>query len=817
MSIHNHDGCFAGDMDTTPFLYPSIETKCDITVRLGTQPRLLCDKLKEAVNALDFGAKGDKTINDTTAFLALEKAIEGEYIDLEGLTYRVDKEPRGNMYYNGGFIVNDEYIYKDVSPYPTPFGLCNIKPIVSDYDAHVGFNNCLFDVGQNGDSKLLCVYRRAPKHGLFYGAQVLSKTSYDNGMTWIENQLVYKRSLYDVRNFVGAVMGNGRAGLICSRRGAGGAYVLPVFIYSDDQGATWKSREIVPPVEGFPVNFHGALLRYPASVGGHDTLGWIAYSYRDGQGAEGGIDAFYTINNGNTWSIAQNVALPDATGSSGPGLTYSLLEMAVERVGEEDKWLMLVRNSAPTPIGNGSNAVAYVSTDMLRWSGPVDTGLLLRSNPPQLIYEGGRFWFIVFSRKGRPVVPNLDSHLVVASAPAHRLWDADGNFSTLQAGWQVITQIPAWDTGYIHPYRINHKWLASFVVSENASAPNRGLRNVLALVGDFHTTATSHMDVLSLAPRPNLIVNGNLQLWNAGDSFTNSGSSLMETADNVFIANRRSAEEALTATKRELALGQIDVLGQPANFINLSGTAAEASGQYVAFRIQGIRKLALKRMALSFYAAKTGSAETSIAMVKYSVNYGTGGTPSEPDVGTVATGILLPYATWQRFEYAIDFPQMNYKTLGTNGDDYALIYFYMPSGSYGVGITGVKLEDCEICTPPVVLSDREELMRLTPTPGPINVIHNGTLTVKTYAFPMTHIIDTEDEAATDELTTIRGGVEGQIIVLRTATYRRKVTVKKSTEYNLWISEDFLMSHAYDTLTLIKSGARWYELARSING
>jgi hypothetical protein len=78
-------------------------------------------------------------------------------------------------------------------------------------------------------------------------------------------------------------------------------------------------------------------------------------------------------------------------------------------------------------------------------------------------------------------------------------------------------------------------------------------------------------------------------------------------------------------------------------------------------------------------------------------------------------------------------------------------------------------------------------------------------------------LDTESAAASDDLDTITGGVEGQILVLKSANDARTVVVKDSTG-NLELEGDMSLDNVQDTITLYnKSGTEWREVARSNNG
>lgn len=76
-------------------------------------------------------------------------------------------------------------------------------------------------------------------------------------------------------------------------------------------------------------------------------------------------------------------------------------------------------------------------------------------------------------------------------------------------------------------------------------------------------------------------------------------------------------------------------------------------------------------------------------------------------------------------------------------------------------------------------------------------------------------IDTQGGAATDDLDTINGGVEGDLLILSTTVSTRDVTVKDLTG-NIQCAGDFIMNTAADTITLIKSGGNWREVSRSSN-
>lgn len=103
-------------------------------------------------------------------------------------------------------------------------------------------------------------------------------------------------------------------------------------------------------------------------------------------------------------------------------------------------------------------------------------------------------------------------------------------------------------------------------------------------------------------------------------------------------------------------------------------------------------------------------------------------------------------------------------------------------------------------------------------PGGVVLTPGGILTIASDAITVTdsyHTLETEGAASTDNLATINGGVEGQILVLRTNSASHDVTVKDGTG-NIFLSADMVLDRAEDTLTLIKWSTIWVEIARSNN-
>jgi hypothetical protein len=79
-----------------------------------------------------------------------------------------------------------------------------------------------------------------------------------------------------------------------------------------------------------------------------------------------------------------------------------------------------------------------------------------------------------------------------------------------------------------------------------------------------------------------------------------------------------------------------------------------------------------------------------------------------------------------------------------------------------------------------------------------------------------HTVDTESAAASDDLDTIDGGVDGSVLTLRAANSSRDVVMKDGTG-NMKLNGDFTLNNVEDTITIRSMAGTWYELSRSDNG
>lgn len=91
------------------------------------------------------------------------------------------------------------------------------------------------------------------------------------------------------------------------------------------------------------------------------------------------------------------------------------------------------------------------------------------------------------------------------------------------------------------------------------------------------------------------------------------------------------------------------------------------------------------------------------------------------------------------------------------------------------------------------------------------IISGGVIT----ATQTRHNVGTEGAAATDDLDTINGGTEGDILILTSTSSSQDTTLKDATG-NLSLAGDFTLTRPDDTIVLMYHAGLWKEISRSDN-
>lgn len=109
-----------------------------------------------------------------------------------------------------------------------------------------------------------------------------------------------------------------------------------------------------------------------------------------------------------------------------------------------------------------------------------------------------------------------------------------------------------------------------------------------------------------------------------------------------------------------------------------TGGAASTDYELLGFPTEDVRRLAGRRVAVSFWARRTaGAGDLAIELEQ---NFGTGGSPSSAVYGIGGARLsLLP--TLSRYVVYIDVPALTGKVIGTNGDDRLVLNIFASAGA----------------------------------------------------------------------------------------------------------------------------------------
>lgn len=481
------------------------------------------------------------------------------------------------------------------------------------------------------------MWRSGLTHAAVPESEIKQLVSYDDCASFEELRSIYLSKEWDTRNFASGAMGQGRIGLVAARfRGAGKQLEVgtPIFLFSDNGGVDWTSREFALPPSAPFVSFHGDIVRWPASAGGHDELGYAAFSYNYERKA---IDGLYTRDNGNHWEWRPDLCVSDG------GIAIHLTECWVSALREAGPWLMVVR---PIMTGIQANAVFYLSDDLTSWSGPHDGGVMLSGNAPALIVDGERASLYTVARRGASrELPSqsgefLGDRLLVAQASVADLIEGSVDFGT-EGGWNDLGPLPAQAVGYIFPRKIRGHWFAVFNFGETGRVGDNGIkRSWLGLMTPHQPVAVDAPVLRAAIPLDNMIDNGDFSIWNRGDRFEAVRSGQV-VADRWFVLHP-SADSV--AVEKELGPHP---LGGPNTW--LSKSCPGTSGKHQTLQTLGdVDSGAGRRVTFMFRASgRDGARLAKVALVQ---NFGVGGSkaqeiPLATDVALSDQPLLYTFST----------------------------------------------------------------------------------------------------------------------------------------------------------------------------
>jgi hypothetical protein len=197
-----------------------------------------------------------------------------------------------------------------------------------------------------------------------------------------------------------------------------------------------------------------------------------------------------------------------------------------------------------------------------------------------------------------------------------------------------------------------------------------GNTSVANIVGN--TVSTGVLAMSSQFTNRNRFINGDFSVWQRGSTFTTTGYSADRWNGNI-------TTSGATITRQAFVLGQTDVPNEPEAYLQAAVTTVAGAAAAVTLRqrIESVRSFAGQTVTLSFYLQ---AASTTPIAITTSQNFGTTGTPTATNqkyIGTVTPVDSL----WHRYSLTFAVDSISGASLGTDGNDYFMVEFWLDAGS----------------------------------------------------------------------------------------------------------------------------------------
>lgn len=194
------------------------------------------------------------------------------------------------------------------------------------------------------------------------------------------------------------------------------------------------------------------------------------------------------------------------------------------------------------------------------------------------------------------------------------------------------------------------------------------------------TAAVLGVDYSALQYGQNVLINGAMDFWQRGDSFTNAAG--VYTADRWNVG--RDGSTTVNITKQTFTPGAAPVAGYEGQyFMRMAGTVVADSTYYAIQRIEDVRTFAGQTATLSFWAKSSTPANNYPLLVQ---SFGSGGSSS-----VIVTNPMQTIGTsWQRYTTTFTVPSISGKTIG--GNNLLEIQVIRSNTSATIDLWGVQFE-----------------------------------------------------------------------------------------------------------------------------
>jgi hypothetical protein len=265
--------------------------------------------------------------------------------------------------------------------------------------------------------------------------------------------------------------------------------------------------------------------------------------------------------------------------------------------------------------------------------------------------------------------------------------------------------------------RYNDGNSSQWVVAVNVPAPGAapGVASFNNRIGPVTLTSA---DVAPFVPGRNLLHNSLFNITQRGTAAF--AASALYTADRW---RMDFSLDTMTVQPTPLAAGSTAIGDEAAMTVLaafVTGNAGAAAYSFVSQPIEGVQRLANKTVTVSFWAwVSAGTPKVGVGLRQY---FGTGGSPSA-FVDINATPVTLT-TTATRYSVTVPLASIAGKTVGTNGDSYTRLAFFLSSGANtntlagGIGVQsgtflfwGVQLEIGSVATPLEKLDPQQDLAK----------------------------------------------------------------------------------------------------------